>query len=366
MTNFPIPVAVFLALILPACATGEQLEYVGESSYLLKESALPGGAEVSYHLQVRAADSAKVVVQTEREEPYSEVGMEVAELDRERARKLGDHALSGLLVKAVGEGSPAAAAGIEVGEILVRVAGKRVVFLEAFGDVVAVLPAGKASEFQLRACGDPEGDLRTVQVVPVVEMRRRSDIEDIPLVGVESRNPVAYLGVSLRSFPPAQTEAVFGHKRPVSVVTGVVLGSPAYRAGLRAGDIILRVDGAEAPGPEGLMTLLRSKGPRAEKIDVEVRSKYGDYTAQIELDDYAGATQTYLPLGWFTRVSAKRTQWNVALGGWLVGYDNSYLPTRNRQTAERGHLTALVGLFRREWSPSGTSTRLLWFIKIEN
>ena len=366
MTRYRSLVLAVCALGTSACTTPQSLEYVGESSYLIKETVPAEGVDVTYRLRVRSADSAALVVQTERDEPFAKVGLEVAELDRERARDLGDHALSGLLVKAVEAGSPAAGAGIEAGEVLVRVGGQRVVFLEAFGTAVAGLPAGESSDFELRKSGDPDGDLRTVKVVPAMDTRRRSKIEDVPLVSPKTKNPVVYMGVSVRAFPPAYTQSVFGHSRPVSVITGVGLGSPAYRAGLRAGDVILAIDGVEAPGPEGLMALLRKKGPRSEALDVKVRSQYGEFEARVELADYSGSTRTFMPLTWLTEVSAKRTRWNAVLGGWLAGYDNSYLQTRTRQTAERGHFTAMMGLFRRDWSPSGSSTRLLWFFKIEN
>ena len=366
MTRFPHLIPTVFALCLSACTTTDALEYVGESSYLLKETAPEEGVDVTYRLQVRSAKSAAVVMETERDESFAKVGLEVLELDRERAQALGDHALSGLLIKAVEEDSPAAKAGIKAGEILVDVAGQRVVFLESFGTAVAGLPVGEPSDFQLRHCGDPEGEPRTVKVVPTVAKRRRSTIESIPLVSPESRNPVTYMGVSIREFPPTCVEAVFGHTRPVSVITGVGLGSPAYRAGLRAGDVLLEIDGVDAPGPEALMALLRKKGPRSETIDVKVRCQQGEFETQVELEDYAGSTRAFLPLVWLTDVSAKRTKWNVVLGGWLAGYENSYLQTRTRQAAERGHFTALMGLFRREWSPSGGSTRLLWFLKVEN
>lgn len=365
MSDFPIPAAVLLSLVLSSCATSDPVEFVGDSNYLLQESVLQDGGVVSYRLRVRSTGLAHLVVQTERDVKYTEVGIEVVELDKQRAKDLEDRPLSGLLITAVEEGSPAAKAGIKVDEVLVKVDGKPVVRLEAYGNSIEALAEDKLYDFQLRASGEPEGELRRVSVKPETKEWRSTKVDNVRLLSSKKSNPVAYMGVRLRAFPPAHTRAVFGHDRPVSVICGVVLGSPAYRAGLRSGDILLRIDGEHAPGPDGMQALLREKGPREELLAVAVRSRYGEYKTAVRLEDYAGVDRTYLPLLWYTRVSAQRTKWNILLGGWLFGYDNKYTPTRNRQPAERGHFTMLMGIFRQEWSPAGLSTRLFWFLHID-
>jgi predicted metalloprotease with PDZ domain len=48
------------------------------------------------------------------------------------------------------------------------------------------------------------------------------------------------------------------------VVTGIVLGSPAWRAGLESGDTILSVDGARVCSSNGLACALRQAGACAQ------------------------------------------------------------------------------------------------------
>ena len=70
-----------------------------------------------------------------------------------------------------------------------------------------------------------------------------------------------WLGVSIRPLDPALAEAVGVPDRRGALVGGVVPGSPAEKAGLRRGDVIVRIDGRDMAGPNALLNHVAMLSP---------------------------------------------------------------------------------------------------------
>jgi S1-C subfamily serine protease len=62
-------------------------------------------------------------------------------------------------------------------------------------------------------------------------------------------------------------------------VASVIAGSPAEKAGIAAGDVILAIDGADVADLKGYSALLKTKKP-GDKVKVRVRR--GDETKELE------------------------------------------------------------------------------------
>jgi S1-C subfamily serine protease len=62
----------------------------------------------------------------------------------------------------------------------------------------------------------------------------------------------------------------FGFSGPGARASGVVPGSPAEKAGVQAGDVILRIDGRDVSSLQGFAELLRSLSP-GQTVEVVVR-----------------------------------------------------------------------------------------------
>jgi serine protease Do len=85
------------------------------------------------------------------------------------------------------------------------------------------------------------------------------------------QRPRAWLGVSLDAAEedPARTAAIDAGEPLGSLITGVVRDSPADRAGLRAGDLVLRFAGHAVDSPGALMARIGAAEPE-EWADLEV------------------------------------------------------------------------------------------------
>ncbi|MEE8526037.1 MAG: Do family serine endopeptidase [Thermoanaerobaculia bacterium] len=97
-----------------------------------------------------------------------------------------------------------------------------------------------------------------------------------------------YLGVNIRDLDHESAEA-FGLDSPQgALVTEVVEGGPSMKAGLRYGDVILRVDGRPIADNRELIDYISSQPPGA-KVKVDVFRNGKEIQKQIELGERPGS-----------------------------------------------------------------------------
>jgi putative serine protease PepD len=88
----------------------------------------------------------------------------------------------------------------------------------------------------------------------------------------------AYLGVELRSLPNGST-----------LVAAVAANGPAAKAGIRAGDALLKVAGAPASTADGIAVALADAKP-GSTIPVEFQDAHGTHTVQVTLGQTPSAS----------------------------------------------------------------------------
>ncbi len=163
------------------------------------------------------------------------IGVQIAPVTKEVAEAIGLGEARGALVQSVESGGPADKAGIEAGDIIVRVDGKAV---------------DKSIDLPRMIGGTAPGTQSKVQVF------RRGSYRDLS-VAVAEFEPDRPRRVAQSTLPaPAQTTAIGvavndlseAQKRELKLRGGVVVAAvegPAARAGLREGDVILSVNNSE-------------------------------------------------------------------------------------------------------------------------
>jgi membrane-associated protease RseP (regulator of RpoE activity) len=100
----------------------------------------------------------------------------------------------------------------------------------------------------------------------------------------ESAERVAYLGVQLDE----ETEHPDGGAR----VTGVVEDSPAEKAGLESGDVVVEFAGVTIRGPSALTRQIHAKAP-GDKVKIRVVRDGDERTIEAELGDRAKRVRGY-------------------------------------------------------------------------
>lgn len=80
----------------------------------------------------------------------------------------------------------------------------------------------------------------------------------------EGAGDQAFLGVHLQRLEPELAEALGMEEAQGALIADVVPESPAQRIGLRAGDVIVEVDGKTVEGPEDVVDTVRRRAPGDE------------------------------------------------------------------------------------------------------
>jgi len=199
------------------------------------------------------------------------LGVSIADVTSERAKELNMKEETGAEIKAVTPGSPAEEAGLKRGDVILEYQGTRVEGAMQLTRMVRETPPGRT--VSVRTLRD--GETRAVRVkvtehdadehertfhrrieIPPIEM---PDIELPEIPFIESLPSSFRLGVSVENLGD-QLGEYFGVKDGEGVlVRSVRKGSPADGAGLRAGDVIVKVDGEGISDSADLRSALRER-----------------------------------------------------------------------------------------------------------
>lgn len=221
------------------------------------------------------------------------LGVMLSDLNAEKAKELKLAGENGVWVKEVREDSPAAKAGILKDDVLVEYAGEKVrsamqlrrLVRETAPDrsvSLVVSRTGQTKALTAKIEPRPEkaffyGRTPAVPVVPHIEM---------PKFNVYVPHQGARLGISADELTP-QLATFFGVKQGKGVlVREVTVGSAAEKAGLKAGDVIVALDGKEIASVGKLRRALAGEKEQTEKRKVAltiVRDKR-EQTLTVELD----------------------------------------------------------------------------------
>lgn len=189
----------------------------------------------------------------------------------------------GVRIQQVQEGSPAASAGFQTGDVVVEFDGERVRGTQQFTRLVQETPSGR----EVEAVVLRDGTRQTLRVTPQagrggaaprVQVLPRQEPFRSPAPGFEwffspdvlqPRPPSAgaRLGVSVITLDDQLAE-YFGVDEGV-LVTSVDAGSPAAAAGLRAGDVLLQVGARTVRAPADVTAALETAGAGAS-IELQV------------------------------------------------------------------------------------------------
>jgi serine protease Do len=237
------------------------------------------------YAQVRPAASVTI----NRSGSYLGIGIQEIDGDRAKALKLREEA--GVEVTHVEKDSPAEKAGLMAGDAVIQYNGQRVEGLEQFSRMVRETPAGREVKLDIWRNGAP-------QSVAVKVAARRGGvapgdgfsftIPEIPVMPDIPRNLMtwrtALLGVEAESLD-GQLAQFFGVKEGV-LVRSVVAGSAAEKAGIKAGDVITKVDDANVRTPSDLSS--RVRGLRGKSVDVVVMRDRKEITLNVMIADQQG------------------------------------------------------------------------------
>jgi serine protease Do len=244
-----------------------------------------------------ASASRRVVLQ--RGSSY--LGIGVVEIVSDRAKELHLKEERGVEVRVVDADSPAAKAGLKEADVVLEYNGERVEGGEQFMRLVRETPPGRAVTMLVWRKGANQtitatigqrqpgmmafqlnGDEFNLAVPPMAEIPSMPAMRmpDIPRAFMTWRSPV--LGIESESLSPQLAE-YFGVKEGV-LVRAVTSNSTAEKAGFKAGDVIVKIDGEKVTTPKEISSILQSA--RAKKtLPVTVMRRQKEIVLNVMLEE---------------------------------------------------------------------------------
>ncbi len=184
------------------------------------------------------------------------IGVNLADIDNDRAHALKLRDVHGVEITRVEDNSPAAKAGLKPGDVVLDYNGQRVEGMEQFGRFVRETPVGREVKLLISRDGNQmtipvtigarkdmlhNPELYGLQMPGTKEFQfnmPEMNIPEMPQVFENPRTPI--LGVEAESLTPQLAE-FFGAKDGI-LVRSVFKDSAAEKAGIKAGDVITKVE----------------------------------------------------------------------------------------------------------------------------
>jgi len=225
------------------------------------------------------------------------LGVTLKDVTAERARDLRLPGEYGALVESVDADSAAAKAGLEKGDVIVEFAGERARSVAQLRRLIRETPAGRTVSLQVIRDGQARTLSATLQPrknqfsfqtpeIHIPEINIAPNLVSPYLRGftymLEGRPTLGISGDELTT----QLASYFGVQQGKGVlVREVEAGSPAAKAGLKAGDVIVAVEGKGVATVAELRKALELKaGEEKRKLSLTIVRDHHEQTVPVELE----------------------------------------------------------------------------------
>ncbi len=236
-----------------------------------------------------ATPKAKIMLATSG----SYLGVNVQEIDSDRAKALKLREEAGVEITSVKADSPAEKAGLKSGDAILQYNGQRVEGMEQFSRLVRETPAGREVKLEIWRNGTPQSLSVKLMAHPSMNMFSSNfpaaaaprafafaaPMPDLPRSFMSWQSSM--LGVEAESLD-GQLAQYFGVKEGV-LVRSVTTGSAAEKGGLKAGDVIIRVDDSKVSSPADVSNRIRSM--QGKQVPIVVMRDRKEVTLTVTIDE---------------------------------------------------------------------------------
>ena len=240
------------AAINPGNSGGPLLNLAGEVVGI--NTAIRRGAnDVGFAVPINIARQVLPQLQEDGRVSRGWLGVRIQQLDEATAELLGLDDTTGALVAQVDAGSPADDAGLRRRDVITEFGGKPVPDMEALPKLVAALPGGATASVKVIR----DGKTKKLNVT-------LGELENGTVAASRTTTPDAdtnAYGLSVQELTPSIAQQLDLEETDGVVIAGVEAGSPAAKAGLRRGEVILEVNKKAVKDVAGFEKALAAADP---------------------------------------------------------------------------------------------------------
>ncbi len=229
----------------------------------------PSGGSVGIGFDI-PADTAKLVVEELKQKGFVTrgwLGVQVQPVTAAIADSLGLNKAAGALVDQPEPNSPAAKAGVKVGDVITEVNGTPIKDARALAQQIARTAPGSSTKLTILR----DGKTQNVEVTLATMPKQQQEANAQPPQQRQEPSAEQHLGMNLA---PAQD--VEGTGKEGVVVLGVDPNSPAAQNGVETGDVILDVGGKAVQTPSQVREAInQTKSQGRHSVLMRVKSPQG-------------------------------------------------------------------------------------------
>jgi serine protease Do len=234
----------------------------------------------------------------------SYLGIGGIDIDEERAKALKLKEARGVEIKSVDADSPASKAGLKDGDVVLEYNGQPVAGIEQFARLVRETPAGHEARLQIWRNGAAQAITATIATRPGTTVRTDGEGNAFTIPAIPPIPPIpeiemptghmtyrsSTLGIETEGLTPQLAE-FFGVKEGV-LVRSVSKNSAAEKAGLKAGDIIVKLDDSKISSSREITSAMR--GLRTKRtFPVVVVRNHQEVTLSVTVEERRGMRESH-------------------------------------------------------------------------
>jgi len=180
------------------------------------------------------------------------LGVSIQGMDEDLAKHFGLKSAEGVLVNEVMDGTPAAKGGVKEGDVIVAFDGKDTPDPTTLRNIVAETKVGKS--VQMKVIRDGKSKMLTIAVA-----EQPKNLAETEKPEMENDTGTILKGVEVQDMNEQIAQQLGLPKMTAGVVvTNVTVGTPAERAGLMSGDVILQVNNKRIRNVKDFRTAVES------------------------------------------------------------------------------------------------------------
>jgi serine protease Do len=171
---------------------------------------------------------------------------------------------SGTLVRVVENSSPASKAGIKEGDVLLEVEGKEILTESDLTNTIGLSSPGDKVQILLSRSGDKKAVTVIIGEFPTQGVAKNSSNREAPV----SAKGMSF-GIAVQNLTADIRNEIDSQSKSGAVITGIEPDSPASRAGLQPGDIIVAANGQKISSASEFQSLASSEKRLLIRIERE-------------------------------------------------------------------------------------------------